>query len=249
MRDLLKNGFIYLCLIGVMVSSFFGCKSVSIDHKQHQKTVQKIILTNLGQDDDFLFESDYSQIGGINLTNPIPLNWKKIEFNKSTYTAFNSAKYVQGIDLEIPYSDSLKVKPYFMNIEIAHKINFIKAINNDVALKAYLEHQSEAHIISGITIALSSDQLQTIENSDELLLQSLSPNLKVLVAQQRDMTTDSIYFNDGVVFTYRKARACWKENSRSQLEIIDLVEGDQKCPSGSYKVSSKAREKINFYKF
>ena len=58
-----------------------------------------------------------------------------------------------------------------------------------------------------------------------------------------------IQFNEGVIFAYQTSNCCWKQNDKYQLEIIDLVETNDKCPSNSFRSSNRANKKINYYKF
>lgn len=234
-----------------MCFSFIGCKTVSIQNEAHQSTKQNRILGTIGEHKDFVLEQDYNNIAIPNYSKPIKLKANLIEFTSSTYKAYDASKVFQKEGVQIKYHDSLEQKPKFIKLEIADRLAVINALNktDNQDIFQLLQHKSEAHLISSISVVFSDADFNAIRNADELFLESSGIKSYVISAYKNSQLLDSIHFNQGVVFAFQTSSACWKQNEKYQLKIIDLVESNDKCSKKSFRNSNRAKEDINYYKF
>ena len=242
-----KNSFLLCCILVLLT----GCKTISVQNKQYQSTKQSVDLGSIGTDENFVLEQTYNHSGIPNYISPIKVKITPISFNKSLYKIFSVANEMQPKEVKINYIDSLQNKPKFLNIEIADKVGLINILN-DVSnkdVKNYLLNQNQSHVVTNISIAFNQNDLEALANATEVYLENEGVKSLALKIYNNTKVLRTINFNEGVVFGYRTSSCCWKENSKYQLEIIDLVEGDNSCPNQSYKSAKRAKKEVNYYKF
>lgn len=227
----------------------YSCKSISVNNESQKTTTQNIQLGTIGEQKDFILEQDYNHIALPKYKNLIKVNIIKNSFNKSTYKAFKKAEILQNVSVAIEYVDSSKVKPSFIKLEIADRLPIINSLNNNNDIFEYLKNKSASHIITSLSIAFDIDILQSIQNSDEAYLADSGIDGYVLVLFKDEIEQRIIKFMEGVVFAYQASNFCWQEDDRRQLNIVDIVESTDKCPSNTYRSAKRAKKKINYYKF
>ncbi|WP_456442536.1 hypothetical protein [Psychroserpens sp.] len=245
----LKIAVVLLCTCIVLLA--FSCKSISVQSKQYLQTSQNITLGSIGIDENFILERTYSNVGIPKYFKPVKVNIIPNSFNNSAYTAFNKAKSFQNKTIKISFHDSLKVKPNFISIDISDRITLINLLNHkeNLEVKNFLLNDNDAHIVAGISIVFDKTNQLALINAEEIYIEQSGVENVALKLYNESRLDKTINFNEGVVFSYRAASVCWKENSKYQLEIVDLVEGDNGCPSQTYKSSKRAKKDINYYKF
>jgi len=238
---------ICFCVSFIMI----GCKTISIQNKQHFQTSQNITLGSIGIDENFILENTYSNIGLPKYFKPVKVNVIPTIFSKSTYAAYNKAKQSQNNLININYHDSLSIKPKFLSINISDRITLVSLLNHNQNrdVKDFLLNQNESQIVTSIAVVFNLENYDLLKDAEEVFIEQSGINNIAFKIYKESKLVDSINFNEGVVFSYRSASVCWKEDSKYQLEIVDLIEGDNSCPKEAYKSSKQAKKEINYYRF
>lgn len=232
-----------------LITVFVSCKSTSF-FQQEQNTSQHISIGNIGLNKDYLFDKSYTYKAIPSYKKQIKLQASLVSFNKKRHQAFLEAKRYQKSNVSITYIDSLNNKPSYVNLKIADNVSFIESLNSKAnsKVKNYLETQSEATIVTQIAIALKTEDLNVISNSDAVFLIELKTKTYGLQIYENAKLIKTISLKDGVVFNYNVSNACWKTNSKYRVEIADLVNNKQKCPTKTYSSANLAKKKINYFK-
>jgi len=244
-----KISTVLLCIYFLFL--IVSCKSISIENKQHFQTNENITLGSIGSDENFILEKTYSAIGIPKYFKPIKVNVTAISFSNTSYSVFRKANLSQKDIIKVNYHDSLKIKPNFLSINISDRISLIHLLNQkeNIEIKDFLLNDNHSHIVTGISIVFDKEITEAIKNAEEIFIEQSGIKSIALKLYNKSKLESTINFNEGVVFSYRTASVCWKENSKYQLEIVDLVEGDNSCSKQTYKSSKRAKTDINYYKF
>jgi len=239
------------CLFVLMALSFTACKTISVQDNQYQTAKEQIVLGSIGQDANYLLEQSYTNSAIPNYTIPIKVQATAVPFNKSSYKSFQKAHTFQTDKVQVKYVDSLELKPSFLNLEIVDQVGLINLLNGkeNVDVKQYLINQNKSHIVTQVSIAFTENTLQDIQEAQEVFIELTGKKSIALHLYKKKELIKVIGFFEGVVFAYKTASCCWKENSKYQLEIVDLVDGNDNCPNKSYLTAQKAKKEINYYKF
>jgi len=186
-----------------------------------------------------------------NYTSPIKVQATAVSFKKSSFKSFEKAQVFQAHKLQIKYVDSIELKPRFLNLEIVDHVGFITLLNDpeNVAIKTYLINQNKSHVVTHVSMAFPENTLLDIQQAEEVFIAATGKKSIALHLYKNNELTKVVGFFEGVVFGYKTAHCCWKENSKYQLEIIDLVATNSDCPNKSYLSAQKAKKEINYYKF
>ena len=202
-------------------------------------------------DENFILEKTYTSIGTPNYFKPVKVNVLPVSFNNASYSAFVNANLSQRKDIKMSYHDSLEIKPSFISLEISDKITLIELLNHkeNLEVKNFLLNDNKANLITGISIVFDSEIYKMLVEAQEVFIEGSGINNIALKTYKDSKLEKTIHFNHGVVFSYRSAFICWRENSKYQLEIAGLAEGDNGCSKLSYKSSKRAKKDINYYKF
>jgi len=249
MNNSLKVLKYFISLVVIVVLS--ACRTMSLTLENHTNTSQNLMLGVVGVEKDFILEYDYNHVALPAFEQPIKVHVNVLEFNKQTYKAFAKATNSQGTDIKIEYADSLKTKPQFLKLEIADRIGVIEALNNEENANVFqfLQNKTEAHLVTALSIALNENDRLAIVNADELFLENVGVKSYGLKLYTEGKLQHTINFTDGVVFAYQTSYCCWKQNDKYQVEIVDLVKSNNKCPNYTSKSSNRAKKKIDYYKF
>lgn len=244
----MKKQYVLIFLITVLSTS---CKTISVQNKQYQTTQQKVTLGSVGIDETFDLEKTYSYLGIPNYIKPIKVQITPISFNNKTFKAYHNAKELQQNSFSVTYIDSLAIKPKFLNIETSDKIGLIGLLNTieNQSIKTYLQNQNRSHVLTNISVVLNENDMTDLMKAEEVFMEQTGLKVVGLKLYSNDKVTRTISFNEGVVFAYRASSVCWKENSKYQLEIVDLVEGDNKCPNEAYSSAKRAKKEVDYFKF
>jgi len=225
-----------------------SCKTLTVNNRQYVKTNYPVALGSLGQDKEGVLGVSHTQLGEVTY-NRIKVSIKPVAFNKQSYKAFLEAKSNQAANVMVHYVDSIKQKPNFLNIEIADRVGLITMLNDpsNKTVKKYLMDQSDAQLVTRVSGVFNQANTETLLSAQEVYLEPHGLDAYVLKTYNGS-SSKTITFKESVVFAYKPANCCWKENSKYQLEIVDLVESGQKCPYKSYQWPNKAKKKLNYYK-
>ncbi|WP_323028564.1 hypothetical protein [Gelidibacter japonicus] len=237
----------FLCCF-MMISS---CKTVSVQGKQYQTTTKQVTLGAVGIDETYDFERTYSYSGIPNYTVPVKVQVTPIAFNKTKFKAFSTAREFQTSKVNLNFVDSLPEKPKFLNIETFDIVGLINLLNSSEngPIKTYLQNQNQSHVVTNISIALNEKDMEDLTKAQAVFIEHIGLKTLGLSLYSNKTLTRTINFNDGVVFAYRAASVCWRENSKYQLEIVELVEGDNRCPNQTYSSAKKAQKKVDYFNF
>lgn len=236
----------------VIFICFTSCKTISIQKEAQHITTQSMMLGVVGNQKNFALEQDYNHVALPDYNQPIKVQPTVIAFSKPSFSAFKKAQQAQNNTVVINYVDSVKTnQSSFLKLEIADRVSVINALKNKVNTDVFqfLQNNNQAHILTTISIALNQDDQDIIKKADEVFLETSGVKNYVLKTYIDKALQQTIKFTDGVVFAYQMSSACWKEDNKYQLQIIDLVESNDKCPSKSYLSAKRAKKKINYYNF
>lgn len=238
-------------LIVLVSTCFISCKTIVIAQDYQKTTTQNIQLGTVGEQKNFVLEQDYNHTALPKYQTPIKVNVSVLDFNKTTYKAFSKAKTNQNQAISVSYIDSLKSKPKFLKLEIADRVAVLNTLNSkeNKDVFSFLQTKTEAHVISSIALALKTNDITAITTADEVFLEIAGIKNYALKLYKDKTVQQTILFNNGVVFAYKTSSCCWKQNNKHELEIVDLVESDDKCPSNTYHFAKRANKKINYLKF
>ncbi|PWK20028.1 hypothetical protein [Xanthomarina spongicola] len=234
-----------------MVLAFTGCKTISVQDNQYQTAKEQIVLGSIGQDANYLLEQHYSSSAIPNYITPIKVQATAVPFNKSSYKSFQQAQPFQTTKVQIKYVDSLELKPSFINLEIVDQVGLITLLNDktNADIKEYLVNQTESHIVTYISMAFPENILKDLQDAEEVFIEPSGKKSIALHLYKEKELIKIVNFFEGVVFAYKTASCCWKENDKYQLEIVDLVDANDNCPNKSYLSAQNAKKEINYYKF
>ena len=206
-----------------------------------------MVLGLIGEDKQFVLERDYNHTAIPVYDSPLKIQISVQHFNKSTYKAFSKATTNQNTDLAI---DSLSNKLKFLKLELSDRVSILNMLNskrnNDI--KDYIFNKKDAHIITSISMALDKNRFDELVNADEVFLATTGVKSYALKAYKKGQLQITLSFNEGVVFAYQASNFCWQENSKHQLNIVDIVESTDKCPNNSYRNAKRAKKKIDYFK-
>jgi hypothetical protein len=228
-----------------------SCKTISVYNEDQNTTIQSVLIGTVGFDEDFILKRDYNKVAIPTYKNPIKVHASLIDFNKTVFKAFENAQKSQPVLMGLTYIDSVKTKPQYLKLEISDRLEVLNSLNNtsNKSLFELLKIKNDAHLVTTIAIAFNVKQLELISKAEEVFLESSGLKNYSLNLYANGEKQHIIQFNEGVIFAYQTSNCCWKQNDKYQLEIIDLVEGNDKCPNNSFRSSNRAKKKINYYKF
>lgn len=228
-----------------------SCKTLSVQNKQYQTTTKQVALGSIGAHETFDLERTYTYSAVPDYVMPVKVQVTPIVFNKTKFRAFATAREFQASKVHLNFVDSIPEKPKFLNIETSDKVGLIHLLNSSEngSIKTYLQNQNRSHVVTNISMALNEKDMENLMTADEVFIEQIGLKAIGLALYSNTTLTRTINFNDGVVFAYRAASVCWKENSKYRLEIVDLVEGDNSCPNQSYSSAKRAKKKVDYFKF
>lgn len=234
----------------ILVTFFISCKSIKVNQEFQKTTTQNLQLGTVGEQKDFILEQDYNHVALPVYNIPIKVNVSPLSFNKSSYNAFVKAKPSQTQKVAVNYIDTLDAKPKYLKIDIADRVVVLNTLNSKTNQDVFqfLKNKDQAHVITSLTVVFNNNQLEVLSQADEVSLEVTGVKNYALKAYKDNILQQTILFNEGVVFAYKTSSCCWKQNDKYQIEIIDLAEGNNKCPNQSYKSANRAKKEINYFK-
>src|SRR5690606_34048516 len=145
---MIKYPIAVVCLLFLSVS----CKTGSILEEQQNKTTQQVTLGGIGAGKDFILQTGFNSSALPTYQEPIKTTVINKVFNNQTYKVFAKAKALQSADVNIHYIDSIPNKPNYLQLQIADKVEVIKALNiqENKEVKDYLSHNSNANVLTSI---------------------------------------------------------------------------------------------------
>jgi hypothetical protein len=240
----MKYQFLKVCCLFMLVAS---CRTININLESQRNTTQQLSLGSIGSSKDYILQKGFNSSAIPSYKEPIKV-WVTIKpFNKQTFKTFTKAKALQPADVAINYVDSIAVKPKYIQLQIADKVAVITALNSEVntAVKNYLTHNTYANVLTSVSLTLNTHDLENITKADAVFLVENGVKQYALQLYEKQVKTQIILFNQGVVFEYKTSNCCWQENKYHKLDIVDLVSDFNSCPSNTNRSAKRAEKKIN----
>ncbi|MCR8667510.1 hypothetical protein NO995_07450 [Aestuariibaculum sp. M13] len=232
-----------LCLLGLGLV-LISCKVGEVLGNGEHKTSQQVLLGGIGSSETNIFKTDFSNTALPVYDISLKVNVEPISFNKQDFKDFKVANNLQNAPIELEFIDSIKIKPKYVKLKIADKVELLKVINqtNNSNLKDYLAHSTDSNFITSISMAFNGDVLEALMQAESVFL--IENSYKTYSLELKDSKGDSkvISFNNGVVFKYELSHCCWQEDKRHHLNIVDIVEQYKSCPKQTYSSALKAEK-------
>ena len=161
-------------------------------------------------------------------------------FNKRTYKAF----------AKINSTDSTMQKRQYLRLDIADKVAVINALNDkaNTVVKDYLSINPKAQMITQLSIVFDEAKHSALIVAEEVFLETNGVKSFALGLYTAGKKTQTLTFNEGIIFDYELSGFCWQENNKRKIQIVDMVDG-RSCPRKTYNAARKAKKRINYYKF
>jgi len=244
----MKKNIILICFISLFLLA--GCKTLSINSGFQTKTTATLVLGSIGSGKKFILQNKFNNVSYPTYTKSIKVSALKTSFNKTTYQSFVKAKQSQSNTVNIKYIDSIKEKPYYLELHIADKVTLINMLNDKINddVKEYLSLNPSSNLVTNLSIALNQDHLKKVVQAKSIFLIEKPLKTYTLKLLTSDNKTEFLNFNEGIVFGYKSANCCWQENGTRELNIVDLVSTYSNCPNNAYRSASRAKKKINYFK-
>jgi hypothetical protein len=228
----------------------YSCSTVKVDTEHQQKTLHTKILGSISETKTFVLDKDYNTISFPDYGESLKVTAKQIQFTKPTYRAFVEAKALQNNPIEVAYNDSLKVKPMYVQVDLADRIRIIDELKAEPNKSTYqfLKDNNDVEIVNSISFACETSVAKAFKDADKVVLNTSDPKNYDFQLYKTNSPLQTVRFQDIVVFAYQGSKACWKQNDKYQIELIDFVETNDRCPKASYHSAKRAKKRINYYK-
>lgn len=245
MRKLLYSSFAMVCLL------LAACQSIPVNGTQYKQTNHTQILGAMSSTKGNTITQNVTVgQGNLVLDKPLPVSAAKTFFTAKSFKAFKKTNTYQPANIQVMYSDSLKVKPAFVTLTLSNQAMIAQTINNDTnrKLQQYLQVNTQVGLVYSVSMLLPDNVQEAVLKADYLQLVQNKFAYYSLQLVTNNAVTQTIDFNEGVVFGYKYLYPCWQENTRHNMEVAGFTENTGGCPGGTYKKAEKARKKINIYK-
>lgn len=241
---------IVIFFYGMCLFILSSCNTLTFRSESQNKTMEPLILGNIGSGKEFILQNKFNNVSYPTYTKPIKVSASKKPFDKSTYKSFLKAKQSQSNTVNIKYVDSIKEKPYYLELNIADRVTLVNALNDKINddVKEYLSINPSANLITNLSIAFNQDHLKKVVQAKSIFLIEKPLKTYTLKLLTSNNKTEFLNFNEGIVFGYKTANCCWKENGTRELNIVDLVSTYSNCPNNAYRSANRAKKKINYFK-
>lgn len=241
----------FFLYIGCFLLLFLSCKTLSLNQVYQKQTTQQVTLGSIGLGKKVILQKEFNNTSIPTYITPIKISLQLAPFNNQTFKAFTKANALQMADVTINYIDSIKTKPNYVKLQIADKVSVINALNNEEnsKVKKYLSYNKKANILTSISMAFHKNNLEAIIKADAVFLVEKRYKTYALQLYKAGVKTQTIFFNEGVVFGFKGSSCCWKENNRHQIDIVDIVSQFNNCPNKTYRSAKRAEKKVSTINF
>tara|TARA_R110000868_G_scaffold324166_2_gene585047 strand:- start:99 stop:833 length:735 start_codon:yes stop_codon:yes gene_type:complete len=243
----MKPSILIACCLLLLALS---CKTINLIQTPQTNTTQQVSLGSIGSGKEFVLQKGFDNSAVPNYKAPIKLSVITRPFTKQTYKAFIKAKALQSADIAVTYIDSVPNKPKYLQLQIADKVAIITALNSEENrdVKDYLSLNTYAQVLSSMSVVFNQKDIESINNADAVFLIQNGIKTYAIQLYKNKVKTQTISFNDGVVFEYQTSYCCWQENNKHQIDIVDLVSTFSACPNNTYRSPKRSKKNINYYK-
>ena len=226
-----------------------GCRSISVNKSEmHTATTTPVALGVIGIHENQLLHTDFQVTAIPQFKKGIRVHTSLVDFSKSTFTSYMSVS--ADNKQQMTYIDSLETKPQFLRIELIDWVSAISELTQDYNQQTltYIERQSDAEMISAISMAVKKEVLDEINAAEAIFLSNNQYKQYELSLIKNGQTYKTINFGDCTIFGYQLSYFCWGENDKKRVELFDIVDEKDSCPKNTYKKAEKAKSKIDYLK-
>lgn len=241
-----------LIILLLLITTLSSCKTLKVEQETQYTTTVNTMLGSIGEQKKMLLDQDYNNTALPKYNQPIKLQANLVVFNSKSFKAYKKVQQSRSKKIVVNYVDSVKTnRPTFLKLDISDRVSVISSLNSKANKNVFefIKNSDNAHIVTSVSIAINKKDLNVINNADELFLESTGINNYAIKVYKDNVLQNSIQFTEAVVFAYQTSNACWKENNKYRLQIIDLAEGNNKCPHKSYTSAKRAKKKVNYFNF
>ncbi len=175
---------------------------------------------------------------------------KELPFNIESYTTYARHMLRAAKINSIPYNDSLRYKPKYIQLQLQNKIDMAHMLNNDAhgEMRNYLSLDPDHRLVTSVDIALTELEIQEFLaiNGAELKKDKLN---NIVLTLYMDDIERTYQLKDLPIFDYGLSAFCWGEDQYHRLRIENIVDEDLKCPKNTYLKASKIKSDKAYLKF
>lgn len=236
--------------IGILFSILlFSCQTISVHQKTQLLTKTPVALGSIGLSSETVVSNSYESIALPTFDSKLKLNVQAITFSKASFKAYTKANE-SSKKVALTYSDSLKVKPEYAHLQFVDRVAITSALNNtkNTGLRSYLETKEDAQMVTSISVAFSQEHITQLKNASEVFLTQSDAKKFSLLLTFIDGKTQTLETSNGVVFGYQTSNFCWKEDSKHNLIIADIVSDAEGCPPNTHRKARKATQQKDYFK-
>ncbi len=234
---------------GILLVLLGSCKTVSVNDQSLYRSDDYFELGMIGIQEKGIRSDELMTTALPELSMPIKLSAKLVEFDKKTYKTYLSASPENTQD--IAYIDSLEPKPKLLYLQIADRVGMVNMLNDKghTDIKRYLEKKDEAVMVSSLGLALSKEDLDKFATAEAFFLVSNDYKQYRVRLIDNEKVIDTFRFKDATIISYGLSSFCWGSAKGESVEIRDMVPEGEQCPDNTYKKAKRAVEKFDPYKF
>lgn len=242
----MKRLLFYVLLLFLMISC-----GVLPQKNTFYKADSNIELGVVGEKRTEIRKTSFNTFGVPFYDKKIKVSLSVMPFSKKTFKVLQSIIKEKQLPNTISYSDSLKIKPTYVKIEIQDKVGVISALNKDTAVFDYLKNSPDAVLVSSIQLYTTPDFNNQLKRADAYYLQSDKNKKTWLYLYKNEQEIDKLDIKQTVVFQYKLSSFCWDINYKNKVVLSTLVGKGQKCALPTQKNAQKleCKRKNDFYKF
>ncbi|WP_046744105.1 hypothetical protein [Kordia zhangzhouensis] len=225
-----------------------SCKTILINQESLILTETPVELGSIGLLRETLITNTYKNITSPSFYKKVKLNVQPFYFSKKTFKLFSKANKQEKMALN--FSDSSKVKPEYVVLQFMDRLTITSALNNtkNTGLRSYLETKEDAQMVTSISVAFSQEHITQLKNASEVFLTQSDAKKFSLLLTFIDGKTQTLETSNGVVFGYQTSNFCWKEDSKHNLIIADIVSDAEGCPPNTHRKARKATQQKDYFK-
>tara|TARA_B110001452_G_C15239247_1_gene429089 strand:+ start:191 stop:1093 length:903 start_codon:yes stop_codon:yes gene_type:complete len=239
----------FTCL-AVLMACLTACKTIIVQHEQQTKTTQNLQLGSIGEQRGSLIFADYNHTALPTYKQPLKLKVTVVPYSKASYKAFETATHAQQPSQQLQSTDSVQQRPQYLKIEIADRVGLIHSLNSshNSSVFQFLKQKPTAHIVSTIAVAFSPAVMAQLSSAQEVFLEQTGQHNYILKTYNPGNESQSVFFNQGVVFGYKASKVCWTLTTKRRYTIVDIVESDENCPYCTHSRIKALKSRTNSYK-
>jgi len=227
-----------------------GCQTAKIKNREYKYSYATTELGSIGEAISmYNLKNDFAAHSFPVLQNKIRLDVQVLPFTKDINKIYTEKAKINPAAVKINYVDSLAVKPEYVTLTIADLNGFATELNADYNKNTfqYLKDTETAVMVTGIAVALTSEDIAKIKMSDAFYLHNNQEKKYTIALYKSGKKTENIELQSGMVLAYTLGKFCWSVSDRLHWYIGDIVKDNKSCKGNTISKIKKKEEK-NLYK-